>query len=140
MPLEESSRQWEGVTMVFITQCTSRFSTQVCSHLSTYHRLSTGFHPQTDGQTLCQNQTLDQYLPTFCNYAQDNWVKLLPLNKFIFHNAIHASTLMTPFWVNYHFHPVTQFKDTNQPSILNSDIQVDAFAAGLEATTQTFRK
>jgi len=41
------------------TQFTSRFWTRVCSHLSTEHWLSTAFHPQTDGQTESQNQTME---------------------------------------------------------------------------------
>jgi len=36
-------------------QFTSRFWDRVCSHLSIDHRLSTAFHPQTDGQTERQN-------------------------------------------------------------------------------------
>jgi transposase InsO family protein len=41
---------------------TSRFWDRVCSHLSINHRLSTVFHPQMDGQTELQNQTMEQYL------------------------------------------------------------------------------
>jgi hypothetical protein len=41
------------------TQFTSRFWARVCSHLSINHRLSTAFHPQTDGQTEHQNQTME---------------------------------------------------------------------------------
>ena len=42
------------------TQFTSRFWMRVCSHLGTDHCLSTAFHPQTDGQTERQNQTMEQ--------------------------------------------------------------------------------
>ena len=44
------------------TQFTSRFWKRVCSYLTVDHRLSTAFHPQTDGQTERQNQTMEQYL------------------------------------------------------------------------------
>jgi len=122
------------------TQFTSRFWTRVCSHLSTDHWLSTAFHPQTDRQTDCQNQTMEQYLWAFCNFEQDNSVELLPLAKFACNNAIHASTRTTPFWANYHYHQVMQFKVPKQPSSLNSEIQEDTFAAGLEDTHQTLRR
>jgi hypothetical protein len=54
------------------TQFTCRFWTRVCSHLSTDHRLSTAFHPQTDGRTERQIQAMEQYLQAVCNYVQDN--------------------------------------------------------------------
>jgi len=81
-----------------------------------------------------------QYLQAFYNYGQDNWVKLLPLAKFAYNITIHMSPRMTPFWANYHYHPVMQFKAPKQPSSLNSEIQADAFAAGLEETHQTLRQ
>jgi hypothetical protein len=122
------------------TQFTSRFSIRVCSHLCTDHWLSTVFHPQTDGQTERLNQMKQQYLRAFCNYEHDNWVELLPLAEFAYNNTIHVSTRMTPFWANYHNHPVMQFKAPKQPSSLNSEIQADTFAAGLEETHKTLRK
>jgi hypothetical protein len=122
------------------TQFTSRFWTRVYSHWSTHHRLSTACHPQTDGQTDSQNHTMEQYLQAFCNYEQDNWVELLPLAKFAYTNVIHASTRITPFWANYHYHPVMQFKAPKQPSSLDSEIQAHTFGAGLEETHQTLHK
>jgi len=83
---------------------------------------------------------MEQYLRAFCNYEQDNWVELLPLAKLAYNNAIHGSTRITPFWANYHYHPVMQFKAPKQPSSLNSEIQAETFAAGLEETDQTLRK
>jgi len=55
---------------------TNPYLDRVCSHLIINHRLSTAFHPQTDGQNQPRNQTMEQYLRAFCNYVQDNWVEL----------------------------------------------------------------
>src|SRR5947199_9896102 len=44
--------------------------------------MSTAFHPQTDGQSEILNQILEQYLRTFCNYHQDDWLELLPFAEF----------------------------------------------------------
>jgi hypothetical protein len=119
---------------------TSRFWNRVCSHLSINHRLSTAFHPQTDGQTERQNQTMEQYLRAFCNYEQDNWVELLPLAEFAYNNSIHHSTCMTPFWANYNYHPSMQFKPPKVPSNLRTEIRADAMAAGLEETHRLLKE
>jgi hypothetical protein len=119
------------------TQFTSRCWTRVCSPLSTDHLLSTACHPQTDGQRESQDQMMEQYLRAFFNYEKHNWVDLLPLAEFAYNNAIQASTRMTSFWANYHYHPVMQFKALKQPSILNLEIQAHMLAAGFEESHQT---
>jgi len=83
---------------------------------------------------------MEQYLRAFCNYEQDNSAELLPLAEFDYNNAILASTRITLFWPNYHYHPVMQFKAPKQSSSLKSEIQADTFAAGLEETHQTLGK
>jgi hypothetical protein len=47
---------------------------------------------------------------------------------------------MTPFWANYHSHPVMLFKAPKRPSCLISEIQAHSFAASLEETNQTHLK
>jgi len=123
------------------TQFTSRFWARVCSHLSINHRLSTAFHPQTDGQTERQNQTMERHLRAFCNYEQDNSVELLPLAKFAYNNSLHASTRMTPFRALYHRNPQMQFKAPKPPaSHLKSEIEADTVLEGLEDTHRILRE
>jgi hypothetical protein len=119
---------------------TSRFWKQVCSHLSINHRLSTTFHPMTDGQMERQNHTMEQYLRAFCNYEQDNWVELLPLAEFAYNNSVHHSMGMTPFWANYHYHPPMQFKLPNAPSNMRSEILADAMVSEMEETHRLLRE
>jgi len=76
-------------------QFSSRLCTRVCSDFSSDHRLSTAIHPQTDRQTNCQEQTMEQYLLAFCNYKQNNWLELLPLAEFAYNNMIHPCLRMT---------------------------------------------
>jgi hypothetical protein len=51
-------------------------------------RMSTSFHPQTDGQTPRINQMIEAYLRSFINYEMHNWVGLLPMAKLAYNNLI----------------------------------------------------
>lgn len=118
---------------------TSLFWDIVCSHLSINHLLSTAFTAQTDCQTEREKQKMEHYLQAFCNNEQDNWVKLLPLAEFAYHNSIPHSTLMTPLWANYNYHPTMQFKPHRDPSF-RSQVQADLWMAGVEETYQILRE
>lgn len=63
-------------------------------------QLSSGYHPETDGQSESTNQTLEQYLRCFINYQQDNCVDLLPLAEFAYNNSLHSSIGVSPFYAN----------------------------------------
>jgi len=84
---------------------TSHFWTALSKSLNLAKRLSTAFHPQTDGQTERTNQTVEQYLRIYCNYHQDNWSELLSLAEFSYNNAQHASIGCSPFYANYGYNP-----------------------------------
>jgi len=84
---------------------TSQFWTALSAFLNLKKRLSTAFHPQTDGQTERTNQTVEQYLRIYCNYQQDNWSQLLSLAEFSYNNAQHTSIGCSPFYANYGFNP-----------------------------------
>jgi hypothetical protein len=58
---------------------------------------STVYHPQTDGQTECINQEMEQFLCIFTNYKQDNWDYLLPTVEFAYNNHIHSLTQQVLF-------------------------------------------
>jgi hypothetical protein len=88
-------------------QFVSRLWTKFCESMSIKVALSTAYHPQTDGQTERVNQTLEQYIRTYSNYQQSDWVKLLPLAEFAYNNAANVSTKASPFLANYGFHPKT---------------------------------
>jgi len=68
-------------------------------------RLSTAFHPQTDGQTERTNATLEQYLRAYSNYPQDNWCELLPTAEFAYNNGYQETIKHTPFFANYGINP-----------------------------------
>ena len=84
---------------------TSQFWKALSKSLDLKQRLSTSFHPQTDGQTERMNQTIEQYLRIYCNYHQDNWSELLSLAEFSYNNAQHTSIGCSPFYANYGYNP-----------------------------------
>ncbi|SOV04806.1 uncharacterized protein UDID_17198 [Ustilago sp. UG-2017a] len=81
------------------------------------NHFSSAYHPQSDGQTECVNQVLEQYLRGYSNHLQTNWSDLLPLAEFSYNNAEHASTQLTPFFANYGYHPRFSFDNTDPASL-----------------------
>jgi len=64
-------------------------------------KLSTAFHPQTDGQIEQMNQELEQYLRCFVNHRQKDWPEWLALAEFAVNNKIHTATKVLPFMASY---------------------------------------
>jgi len=95
-------------------------------------KASTAYHPQTDGQTERTNQILEQYLRTYCNYDQDDWVDLLPLAQFAYNNAKQTATKMTPFYASRGFHPRSNMD-------LKGDQSVPAASEQAERLQQIYR-
>ncbi|KAH7548622.1 reverse transcriptase [Bipolaris maydis] len=69
-------------------------------------KLSTSFHPETDGQTERTNQTLEQYLRMYVNKLQDNWVEYLPAAQLAYNSTKSATTRQSPHYANYGYEPV----------------------------------
>jgi len=64
-------------------------------------KLSTAFHPQTDGQTERMNQELEQYLRFFIENRQKDWLEWLAAAEFAVNNKVHMVTKVLPFMANY---------------------------------------
>jgi len=80
---------------------TSNFWMALMRQFQVKHKLSTSFHPQTDGQTERLNQTLEQYLRAYVNRDQNNWVELLPMAQLAYNSAPSESTGLSPFQLAY---------------------------------------
>lgn len=66
-------------------------------YLNSKRVLTSAYHPQTDGQTERQNQTLEQYLRCFCSLEQDDWALWISVGEFAYNDSVHATTGVTPF-------------------------------------------
>jgi transposase InsO family protein len=78
-------------------------------------KLSTAYHPQTDGQTEIVNQYLDQRLRPFVSYFQDDWSELLPMMDYAQATLPHSSTGFAPIQLELGYLPRTSF-DWDQPT------------------------
>ena len=56
-------------------QFAAEITKELNSMLGIETKLSTLFHPQTDGQILRMNQVLEQYLRFFVDYRQKDWLE-----------------------------------------------------------------
>ncbi|KAF7573021.1 hypothetical protein PtrM4_079260 [Pyrenophora tritici-repentis] len=125
-------------------QFLSHFWTRLCQRLGTKPKLSTGYHPETDGQTENANAWLKQYLRSYINYEQDNWALFLPMAEFEANNAINASTGTTAFRLTKGYDP----KSGLEPPKVNTGLTAPArrdqdnankFAEKLDALRKALR-
>jgi Integrase zinc binding domain len=82
---------------------TSQFFQEVCQQLDIKQNLSIAYHPQTDGQSECTNQTLEATLRVYCNHQQDNWAQWLPILQYALNSQALITTRQVPFitWIGY---------------------------------------
>ena len=70
-------------------------------YFKTDHRISSAYHPQTNGLVEQYNQTLQQSLVKLVNQEQDNWDELLDGVLFAYRTSVQMSTKMSPFELMY---------------------------------------
>lgn len=87
------------------TRFTSAFWQQVTGLLGVKLFLSSGYHPETDGQTERVNRVVGELLRARCRDREDEWDTHLGMMEFAINSAKHSSTGYTPFFLNYGHHP-----------------------------------
>jgi hypothetical protein len=97
-------------------QFVSEFWTELCRILQIKRKLSTAYHPQTDGQTENANKGLLAWLRKYTNFYQDNWVEMLPSAEFAENGYDSETTKLSPFFINYGFHPRMSFDPALNPN------------------------
>lgn len=68
-------------------------------------KLSSAFHPQTDGSSEHTNKTVIQALRYYVDREQQGWVKALPHVRFTIMNTVNHSTGYSPFQLRLGFSP-----------------------------------
>ena len=86
------------------TQFVSMLWTEVCRLVKITRRLSTAFHPKTDGATEQANQKLETYLRIFTSFQQENWAFQLPIAMMALNSRVSQSTGLLPFFMTHGYH------------------------------------
>ncbi|XPS94913.1 hypothetical protein M3J09_004211 [Ascochyta lentis] len=83
------------------TQFLSDFWQTMCQLLKITRRLSTAFHPQTDGSTERMNSVVEAYLRAYINWAQDDWSAWVPMAQIAIKGRVATSTGFSPFFLQH---------------------------------------
>jgi len=97
------------------TQFVSEFWTMLCKLCNINRRLSTAWHPQTDGSTERMNSTVEAYLRAYIAWDQKDWAKHIGMATIAIKAREAAATKMSPFFLQhgYHVDPL-QLRPTNE--------------------------
>ena len=108
-----------------------------CKILGITAKLSTAYHPETDGQSEIANQEMERHLRSFVNYNQDDWADLLPMAEFAANSAPSATTGLSPFMATKGYEPRMSF----DPIELSSESTRERLANGkARAITEDMKK
>jgi hypothetical protein len=86
----------------------TKFRKALCKRLDTQARLSSPYHPQTNGQTEQFNAVMEQYLCCFVNYLQNDWKLWLSLSECAANDQASESTGVSSFLAKYGYDPKWQ--------------------------------
>ncbi|KAI5116708.1 hypothetical protein M0805_009208 [Coniferiporia weirii] len=136
-----------GLPRCIISNRGPQFASQVfqtlCTRLGIKSKLSTTYHPQTDGQTECTNQEVEAYLRIYCGTLPHTWTDSLTDLEFSHNIQTHSVTKTSPFNIILRYDPILippVIEDTDIPSLalhlrLLSSIWKEALAAHDQART-----
>lgn len=79
------------------SQFTSRVWRALCSQLNINVSLTSGYHPQANGQVERLNQDLTRFLRTYCHRNQQDWSRFLVWAEYAQNSLRKPSTGLTPF-------------------------------------------
>jgi transposase InsO family protein len=81
---------------------------RLCEVLGITRRLSTAFHPPTDGATERMNSTVEAYLRAYVDWDQKNWARLLGMAMIAIRGREATSTKVSPFFLQHGYHVSTK--------------------------------
>ena len=115
----------------------SKFWQELFRHSGTQLRMSSAYHPQSDGQTEALNRVIEQYLRAFVHQKPKEWGKLLLWVEWSHNTAWNATTGTTPYEVTFGRKPFNFPDYITGSSTLDA---VDGLLTNRENTFQAIRK
>ncbi|KAE9160777.1 hypothetical protein PF004_g31058 [Phytophthora fragariae] len=95
--------RYHGLSESIVSDLDPRFTsalwTRLFALLGTHLLMSTAAQPETDGQTESVNRVLEDVLRSYAT-SFASWSSFLQMAKFALNNSTHASTGLTPYFVN----------------------------------------
>lgn len=79
---------------------------ELCDKLEIKSRLSTAYHPQTDGQTERMNREIEAYLRIYCGAHPETWTEHLTDMEFSHNQRVNANSGITPFESIMGYNPI----------------------------------
>jgi transposase InsO family protein len=112
-------------------QFASKLMTDLSKMIGIELKLSTAFHPQTDGQTERLNRDLQQYLRIFTCEKQREWADWLAIAQFAYNNKTQEATRKSPFEITrtYQTRMGVEITDSNVPGAIQ---EAEAIKSTLE--------
>ena len=104
----------------------SEFFTYWCKLLGVVQLKSSGYHPQTDGQTERMNRTIQQVMRFMVMPNQTNWDTTLPFVQFAINSSYNASTQASAYQVILGYNPASPFDRMLdfKPEVRNKSLQM----------------
>ncbi|KIN98838.1 hypothetical protein M404DRAFT_30992 [Pisolithus tinctorius Marx 270] len=120
-------------------QFASSFTKELYKAIGVKTKLSTGYHPQTNGESERVNQEVEGYLCLYCSEFPNSWAGKLPSAEFTHNSRVHSVHKMTPFSLilGYDPSPYPEKRLTPVPSI---DKRLERLTSSQDVATLAHQK
>ncbi|GBG84226.1 hypothetical protein CBR_g38198 [Chara braunii] len=110
-----------GIPLSIVSDRDTRFTSQNWQELMRVYGskllMSSGRHPETNGQAEQMNKILQEVLCMYIRPDQVNWDEMLPKVASAYNNSVHLSTNRTPNELHKSFRPRRPFEGLNRDQI-----------------------